>query len=118
MLRWDPLAAPLAAVRGVLLPPCKRRSILRPRQLPQSVPPSPASWYTRVEYYHWNERIGGTDFVNESGALFTLGYSRQIGIERFCAELFGGDVHYDGYDQLATGLVSHGLEHRLSRPPR
>ena len=58
-----------------------------------------ASWYTRVEYFHWNERVGGTDFVNEGGTLFTLGYSRRIGVERFRAELFGGDVHYDGYDQ-------------------
>ena len=45
-----------------------------------------ASWYTRVEYFHWNERIAGQDFVNEGGALFTLGYSRQIGIERYRAE--------------------------------
>ena len=59
-----------------------------------------ASWYTRVEYFHWNERIGGTDFVNEGGALYTLGYSRQIGIERFRAELFGGEVNYQGYDQV------------------
>jgi hypothetical protein len=70
------------------------------------VPPVQASWYTRVEYFHWNERIGSTDFVNEDGTLFTLGYSRQIGIERFRAELFGGDVHYDGYAQLDPGLVS------------
>jgi len=67
-------------------------------------PPSQASWYTRVDYFHWNERISGIDFVNESGALFTLGYQRQIGIERFRAELFGGDVHYDGYGQFDTGL--------------
>ncbi|MGO9115011.1 MAG: hypothetical protein ACLP9L_37850 [Thermoguttaceae bacterium] len=67
--------------------------------VPDAGPPAQASWYTRVEYFHWNERIGGTDFVNENGTLFTLGYSRRIGIERFRAELFGGDVHYDGYDQ-------------------
>jgi len=61
-----------------------------------------SSWYTRVEYFHWNERIGSLNFVNESGALYTLGYSRQIGIERFRAELFGGDVHYNSYDD--TGV--------------
>ncbi len=61
-----------------------------------------SSWYTRAEYFHWNERIGSVNFVNENGALFTLGYSRQIGIERFRAELFGGDVHYNSYDD--TGL--------------
>ena len=57
-----------------------------------------ASWYTRIDYFHWNERIGGSDFLNENGALFTLGYMRQIGIERFRAELFGGDVHYQSTD--------------------
>jgi len=61
-----------------------------------------SSWYTRVEYFHWNERIGSVNFVNENGAIFTLGYSRQIGIERFRAELFGGDMHYNSYDD--TGL--------------
>ena len=66
---------------------------------PDAGPGVQASWYTRVEYFHWNERVGGTDFVNENGTLFTLGYSRRIGVERFRAELFGGDVHYDGYDQ-------------------
>ena len=60
------------------------------------------SWYTRVEYFHWNERANGTNFVNESGPLFTLGYTRQIGIERFRAELFGGSVNYRGYDQIQT----------------
>ena len=72
--------------------------------VPAAEKPAQASWYTRVEYFHWNERIGGTDFVNEDGALFTLGYSRQIGIERFRAELFGGDVHYQGYDQYQATI--------------
>ena len=63
------------------------------------------SWYTRVDYFHWNERTGGSDFVNENGTLFTLGYTRQIGIERFRAELFGGDVHYQGFDQTDTTLI-------------
>jgi len=76
--------------------------------MPEIRPPGQASWYTRVEYFHWNERIAGVDFVNEDGTLFTLGYSRQIGIERFRGELFGGDVHYDGYDQSnGAGLASN-----------
>ena len=66
----------------------------------QAGPAAQATWYTRIEYFHWNERIGGTDFVNENGTLFTLGYQRQIGIERFRAELFGGEVNYQGYDQV------------------
>jgi hypothetical protein len=65
----------------------------------------PASWYTRIDYFHWNERIAGQDFVNESGALFTLGYQRRIGYERFRAELFGGDVHYNGYGQFDDGSL-------------
>jgi len=76
--------------------------------VPSAGPPSRGCWYTRVEYFRWNERSEGTDFVNEDGALFTLGYTRQIGIERFRAELFGGDVHYDGYDQdNMVGLASN-----------
>ena len=74
--------------------------------VPQIVPPAQASWYTRIEYFHWNERISGTNFVNEDGSLFTLGYARQFGIERFRAELFGGDVHYDGYDQTGTAAMA------------
>jgi len=53
-----------------------------------------STWYTRVDYFHWNERLAGQDFVNEDGPLVTLGYLRRIGIERFRVELFGGDVHY------------------------
>ncbi len=80
-----------------------------PIYMPAATTPDPekltqCSWYTRVDYFHWNERIGSMDFVNEDGALFTLGYSRRIGVERFRAELFGGDVHYDGFGQFSTGL--------------
>ncbi len=63
-----------------------------------------SSWYARVDYMHWNERVGGSDFVNENGTLFTLGYTKQIGIERFRAEFFGGDVHYDGFGQFDSGM--------------
>ncbi len=76
---------------------------------PQAEPATQASWYTRVEYFHWNERIGGQDFVTESGALFTLGYSRQIGIERFRGELFGGEVNYQGFDQVQTSPTAEVL---------
>ncbi len=53
--------------------------------VPRIVPPPPASWYTRVDYYRWNKKVGGVNYVNEDGALCTLGYSRQIGMERFRA---------------------------------
>jgi hypothetical protein len=64
-----------------------------------------SSWYTRIDYFHWNERIGSMDFVNESGALYTLGYSRRIGQERFRAELFGGSMDYKGYGQFDDGSI-------------
>ncbi len=69
----------------------------------------PAAWYTRVEYFHWNEKVAGADFVNESGTLFTLGYQRQFGIERIRAEMFGGEVHYDGYGQFDGNGVNETL---------
>jgi hypothetical protein len=72
---------------------------------PQADSTPNASWYTRVDYFHWNERVDGMDFVNESGALFTLGYQRRIGVERFRAELFGGEVAYEGYGQFSDGSL-------------
>mgnify|MGYP000194566641 CR=1 FL=1 len=62
-----------------------------------------STWYTREEYFHWRERLGGEDFVNEYGLLFTLGYQRRVGPERYRAELFGGTMHYDGGAQFEDG---------------
>ena len=62
-----------------------------------------STWYARVDYFHWNERLDGADFVNEDGTLVTLGYTRRIGIERFRVELFGGGVNYDGATQADDG---------------
>jgi len=55
-----------------------------------------STWYTRIDYFHWNERFFGQDVVNESGPLVTLGYQRRFDHERFRAELFGGSVDYSG----------------------
>ncbi|HEY2761125.1 MAG TPA: hypothetical protein VGI75_10285, partial [Pirellulales bacterium] len=55
-----------------------------------------STWYTKIEYFHWNEQIGGENLVNETGPLFTLGYQRRVGCERFRAELFGSQVDYSG----------------------
>jgi hypothetical protein len=83
-----------------------------PSYLPSSAAPAPAaavlpltqsSWYTRIDYFHWNERVDGQDFVNESGALWTVGYQRRVGRERFRGELFFGDVDYQGGAQLDDG---------------
>jgi hypothetical protein len=52
-----------------------------------------------MEYFHWNERVAGSDFVNESGAFYTLGYMHRLGVERYRVELFGGDIHYSGATQ-------------------
>ena len=68
-----------------------------------------SSWYTRVDYFHWNERLDGADFVNEDGPLVTLGYARRVGRERFRVELFGGSVHYDG-----GGVFDDGSSEPLS----
>ena len=73
-------------------------------------PPQPertieSSWYTRVDYFHWNERLDGMDFVNEDGPLITLGYVRRVGPERFRLEVFGGTMHYKGYGQFPDGSL-------------
>jgi hypothetical protein len=60
------------------------------------VSPHESTWYFRQETFHWNERSGGVDFVNEYGPISTLGYLHRSGIERFRFELFGGTVAYYG----------------------
>jgi hypothetical protein len=62
-----------------------------------------SSIYDRLEYYHWNERVGGMDFVNEDGVLFTLGYARRVGRERYRVELFGTQANYSGAVQYSDG---------------
>jgi hypothetical protein len=64
-----------------------------------------SAWYTRVDYFHWNEQIDGADFVNEYGTLITLGYCRTIGFERFRGEVFGGTMHYLGGVQFDDGTT-------------
>ena len=58
-----------------------------------------STWYTRIDYFHWNERQDGMDLVNEYGTLFTLGYMRRVGIERFHAALFGATMRYKGFGE-------------------
>lgn len=53
-----------------------------------------STWYTRVDWFHWSESFNGANFVTENGPLFTLGYQRRIGSERFRGEFFGSEVHY------------------------
>jgi hypothetical protein len=58
--------------------------------------PHNSQWYARWDYFTWNERLDGQQFVRESGSLTTIGYQRRMGVERFRAELFGGTVDYRG----------------------
>jgi hypothetical protein len=67
--------------------------------------PFESTWYFRQDAFSWNERVGGTDFVNEYGPLSTLGYLRRTGVERFRFELFGGTVAYDGGAMYDDGTV-------------
>ncbi len=64
-----------------------------------------STWYTREEYFHWNERFDRVDLVNESGLLITLGYQKRVGMERFRAELFGGTMDYVGGAQFDDGTI-------------
>ena len=67
--------------------------------------------YTKIDYFHWNERFDRESIVNEDGAFYTVGYEHRYGRERVRFELFGGDVHYDGGVEYSDGstepLSSH-----------
>lgn len=64
-----------------------------------------SSWYTRADYFHWNERLDGMDFVNEYGLLTTLGYMHRFGPERVRVEMFGGEMNYKGFGQFDDGTL-------------
>jgi hypothetical protein len=72
---------------------------------PRGERPIESTWYYRLESFHWNERVDGTDFVNEYGPISTLGYQRRNGAERVRVELFGGTVAYDGAAQMDDGSL-------------
>jgi hypothetical protein len=55
-----------------------------------------SAWYTRVEYFHWNERDAGQDYVNEYGVLPTIGYFRRVNNQRLRLEFFGSQMRYAG----------------------
>lgn len=94
--------SPLAALPGpggpTSLTPGNRNPVVpTPGRLAES------AWDVRIDYFHWNERLGGADFVNEDGPLTTLSYTHRAGPERYRIELFGGDVNYDGGAQFDDG---------------
>ena len=68
--------------------------------------PVVAEWYTRFDYFLWNERYQGHELLDEHGTLYTLGSSRRFGANRFCGELFTGTMNYAGADQAGNPLNS------------
>jgi hypothetical protein len=111
----EPIAVPLPNPAPTYNPipttpsPLSTAAVLPSGQMREAVEPPwqpcdyRSSWYTRVEYFHWNERANGADFVNEHGALTTLGYVHRFGRERVRAEVFGGSVDYRGGAQYDDG---------------
>ncbi|MGD0283944.1 MAG: hypothetical protein ABSB95_16555 [Dissulfurispiraceae bacterium] len=69
-----------------------------------------STWYTRVDYFHWNEQMDSMAPVNEYGTLLTLGYMRRIGIERFHVAVFGATMRYQGYGQFENDDGSYYTE--------
>jgi hypothetical protein len=67
--------------------------------------PRESTWYTRIEYFRWNEQIDGEDFVNESGPLYTIGYTLFNDDHRVRAEFFGSRVNYAGGAQFPDGTI-------------
>jgi hypothetical protein len=58
--------------------------------------PTESAFYARLDYYHWTERYGGVNLLDERGPLYTVGYTLTGGEQRFRAELFTGVVQYQG----------------------
>jgi hypothetical protein len=99
---WQPVNPPGSSFVG---PPAYRPASGSPGDFssirPQAAPVAgerftESTWYSRVEYFHWNERLDGADFVNEYGVLPTVGYQHRSGPERFRLELFGSTMDYHG----------------------
>jgi hypothetical protein len=89
-----------APAQGVTQAPYQVVSTISPNGSPTITEPFRESWwYTRIDYFHWNERADGADFVNEYGTLATLGYEHRVGQERYRGELFGATVKYVGSSQ-------------------
>jgi hypothetical protein len=107
----QPFGRPVA--QGSSVYPAANVQTAAPAQYPYQVVPPEApvkiptiterflesNWYTRIDYFHWNERLDGADFVNEYGTLVTLGYEHRFDEERVRAELFGATMLYVGSAQ-------------------
>ena len=69
--------------------------------------PVAADWYTRFDYFAWNEQTGRTQLDSEHGTLYTLGCSRCYGANRFRGELFTGTMNFSGDDWNGDFVDSH-----------
>ncbi|MEN6459293.1 MAG: hypothetical protein ABFC63_10210 [Thermoguttaceae bacterium] len=77
-----------------------------PPQLVFSEQSLEATLYTRFDYFAWNEQYGGDRLLDEYGTLYTLGYQRRLGFNRFRLEVFDGVVHYEGATQSGRPVSS------------
>ena len=82
-----------APALGVLRPPCKPRSILQPLPCPRRSSSRRPVGTRGSSTFTGTSGSAGRISSTRAGHSSRLGYTRQIGIERFRAELFGGDVH-------------------------
>jgi hypothetical protein len=104
-LAWPPPGQDVPRGAGAAIPPTlPATATIINAPAPTEIPIS-STWYFRQESFHWNERIGSEDFVNEYGPLSTLGYARRYGIERYRLEMFGGTMAYYGGAQFPDGTV-------------
>jgi len=62
--------------------------------MPGVILPMKSVWCARGEYFRWNTRKNKSNVEVDEGTLWTLGYTRRVGPERFRAEFFGGGMHY------------------------
>lgn len=68
---------------------------------PETAPVNPkatrlfeSTWYSRVDYFYWAEQVDDAPFMENNGAMPTLGWQQRRGQQRYRAELFGGRVDY------------------------
>ena len=103
---WPPVANPYPVGGGPALTAPTTSPAFAPIHLDNLIAaenPTNSHWYARWDYFTWNERLDGQEFVRETGSLATVGYQRRLGVERFRAELFGGTLNYHGSAMFDDG---------------
>jgi hypothetical protein len=99
-----PVASPEVVLDPRWTQPAERVVVEPSTCLANRLAPPPQAWYTRLDFYYWDEVVESREFVNESGMLATLGYQRRWGPSRWRVEMFGGVMDYRGYAQNDDGL--------------